>query len=62
MTLSSFLTLTPVDLEQRPVALLDDLMDLVLLLDFDNFTSLIQNIINLGSFKGLPFLKTNAVF
>ena len=62
MTLSSFLTLTPVDLEQRPVALLDDLMDLVLLLDFDNFSSLIQNINNLGSFKGLPFLKTNAVF
>ena len=56
--LSSFLSLTPIDLELQPVALLDGLMDvLVLLLDFETFSSSTQVNIDLILFNGQSFLK-----
>ena len=52
-----FLTLKPIDLELQPIALLDGLMDLHVLFEFNTFSSSTQVIIDLISSKGLSFLK-----
>ena len=56
--LSNFLTLTPIDLELQPIALLDGLMDLHVLLDFDTFSESTQVFFYLISSNRLSFLKT----
>ena len=56
MLLSNFFNLTPLDIELQPVVMLDGLMDLHVLLDFDTFSNSTQ-FFYLTFFNGLWFLK-----